>query len=293
MPIQARKTRFAPSPTGFLHRGHIWSALHVWALASLTNAKVHLRIEDHDQSRCREAHVDAIKADLEWLGFEWDTESRQSERTHIYQNALEKLSRQAHIYPCTCSRSIMTAEGIVSSTGETIYSGRCLNQPADGNKTLALRINWPSESQIAWRDLRCGDFIENPVEQCGDMLLRDSQGQWTYQFAVVVDDIDEDIDLIVRGEDLLASSARQILLGRMLGRTHVPLFFHHSLICDAHGRKLSKREQAASIHAEKMAGVAPTLLLGEVCQAGGLLTTVRHLDLTEALSLMKKRLSSD
>lgn len=290
MPCHTR-TRFAPSPTGYLHRGHVWSALQVWASALATKAKVHLRIEDHDQSRCREEHVDAIRSDLEWMGFHWDSESRQSQRSELYTEALRRLEARAEVYACACTRQQIAAQGIPSAeSGETIYSGHCRNLrlPRDNNACLRLRL--PDLARVDWRDLRLGAFRHDLALQCGDPMLKDRQGQWTYQFAVVVDDMDEGIDLVVRGEDLLYSTARQIYLAQMLGRFQPPAWMHHSLLFDASGKKLSKREKAASIRAERLQGMSVEVLLGEVCQAAGLLGSKRALPLEEALFLVGKSL---
>lgn len=287
-PIRAEKTRFAPSPTGFLHRGHVWSALQVWGVAQATGAKVHLRIEDHDQSRCREDHVDAIRADLEWLGFKWDSESRQSQRTEVYWHALEKLMEKATLYYCDCSRLQIAREGSLSplNSGEIVYSGRCRTRNLPPGPSHALRLFIASPSRIDWSDLRLGNFTHDPALQCGDPMLQDRLHQWTYQFAVTVDDYEEGIDLIVRGEDIFHSTARQIYIGRLLGRSADPLFLHHSLLTDAAGKKLSKREQAESIRSERTNGITSQQLLGEVCHVAGLTEEPHPISLTEALSLV-------
>lgn len=287
-PIRAEKTRFAPSPTGFLHRGHVWSALQVWAAARATGAKVHLRIEDHDQSRCRDAHVDAIRADLEWLGFEWDSESRQSQRNEVYQQALEILNAKAKLYYCDCSRLQIAREGSLSplNSGEIIYSGRCRVKNLPPGNSHALRLFIASPCTVEWNDLRLGTVAQDPTLQCGDPMLMDRLHQWTYQFAVAVDDYDEGIDLIVRGEDIFHSTARQLYISRLLGRTTDPLFLHHSLLTDASGKKLSKREQAASIRSERANSITAQQLLGGVCHDAGLISQPHPICLEEALQLI-------
>ena len=119
------KIRFAPSPTGYLHEGHLLSALYVWAAAKKWNLKLHLRIEDHDQSRARPAYIAGIREDLAWLGFHYDSESIQSARGPIYETALKKLEEKKLIYPCYCSRKQLLAENPQSETGEIIYQGKC------------------------------------------------------------------------------------------------------------------------------------------------------------------------
>ena len=251
------KTRFAPSPTGYLHRGHIWSALCTAAVAKAKGATVHLRLEDHDALRCTPHFADEIRRDLEWIGFEWDSESVQSQRAAVHQRHFDFLFQQGLVYGCCCTRSQIP---------NGVYAGHCrtLHLPFEGN---TVRFRLPEQSLVRWRDERCGSFEENVSASCGDFVLRDRNGMWTYQFAVVVDDLEEGIDLIVRGEDLLHSTARQLLLAATLGRSDTPTFLHHSLILDDNGLKLSKRDGAAGICAERALGVSPKRLLAEVCRS--------------------------
>jgi len=262
--------------------------LQVWAAASATGAKVHLRIEDHDQSRCREEHVDAIRADLEWLGFGWDSESRQSQRNAVYQQAIGILKERAMLYYCDCSRLQIAREGSLSSlnSGEIIYSGRCRTRNLPRGNAHALRLFIAPPSLIDWSDLRLGKFTHDPALQCGDPMLMDRLQQWTYQFAVTVDDYEEGIDLIVRGEDIFHSTARQLYISRLLGRSTDPLFLHHTLLTDASGKKLSKREQAASIRSERTNGITVQQLLGEVCHDAGLVDQPHPISLEDALKLI-------
>ena len=184
--------RFAPSPTGYLHEGHLLSALYVWAAAKKWNLKVHLRIEDHDQSRARPAYIAGIREDLAWLGFHYDSESIQSARSSVYEAALRKLEAKSLVYPCYCSRKQLQEENPKSETGEIVYQGKCFyrRETRDGVNSVPhnLRFIVPNRF-IDWHDLRLGDFHENPKMQCGDFPIRDRENQWTYQFAVCVDDI--------------------------------------------------------------------------------------------------------
>ena len=134
--------------------------------------------------------------------------------------------------------------------------------------------------------MRLGDFSENPKLQCGDFPIRDREGQWTYQFAVCVDDIEDGISHIVRGEDIRSSTARQIALMRLLGRETPPLYLHHPLIVDPAGKKLSKRERAHSIRQDRDAGISPEILLGRVCHKAGLQGTDTPLSLEKAISIV-------
>ena len=274
-------TRFAPSTTGFLHRGHVLSALYVTAIAQKFGAKIRLRIEDHDQSRARPAYIDGIREDLEWLGFSWDAESIQSENQERYIHFLKLLQEKNLVYACDCSRKFTFETNPQNSDGEIIYQGHCRNRKLPFSKENSVRFKTPDEI-IKWDDLRLGHFLENPKQQCGDFALKDRLGQWTYQFAVVADDFEEDIDLVVRGEDLRVSTARQIALSQALGRKTPPLFFHHPLISDPTGKKLSKRDHVASIRGERDAGISPETILGEICTAADILPQFQPLSFEEA-----------
>lgn len=291
----AGKIRFAPSPTGFLHEGHLLSALYVWAAAKKWNLKVHLRIEDHDQSRARKAYIDGIYEDLAWFGFRYDSESIQSNREDIYKKALENLKTQGLVYPCYCSRKQLEAENPKSETGEIVYQGKCRLLDKRGktrdksDEPHNLRFVVPNKV-IHWHDLRLGDFDENPKMQCGDFPIRDRDNQWTYQFAVCVDDIEEGITHIVRGEDIRSSTARQIALMQALDRKDMPIYLHHALIVDQNGKKLSKRELAYSLRQDREAGKTAESLLGEVCFKAKMQAENNPLSLESAISLIQSKI---
>lgn len=298
------KIRFAPSPTGYLHEGHLLSALYVWAAAAKWDLKIHLRIEDHDRSRAREEYITGIKEDLDWFGFHYDSESIQRDHEEAYQAALQKLEAAHLVYPCYCSRKQLEAENPKSETGEIIYQGKCRGQFTIQNSQYKIRTagnNIPdiaphnlrfkvTDKVIHWDDLRLGSFNENPKLQCGDFPIRDRDGQWTYQFAVCVDDINEGITHIVRGEDIRNSTARQIMLMQALGRDVPPLYLHHPLISDSSGKKLSKRELAHSLRQDRNAGATPEELLGRVCHKAGFAKDASPLPLKQALSLIQGNL---
>ena len=280
-----RKIRFAPSPTGYLHEGHLLSALYVWAAAKKWDLSIHLRIEDHDRGRARPEYIESIYDDLEWFGFRWDSQSIQSERDEFYRKALETLEKQGLVYPCYCSRKQLEEENPKSETGEIVYQGKCRTSTAPTDTPHNLRVIVP-DKVITWHDMRLGDFSENPKLQCGDFPIRDREGQWTYQFAVCVDDIEEGITYIVRGEDIRSSTARQIALMRLLGRETPPLYLHHPLIVDPAGKKLSKRERAHSIRQDRDAGISPEILLGRVCHKAGFQEADTPLSLEKAISIV-------
>ena len=291
--------RFAPSPTGFLHEGHLLSALYVWAAAKKWNLKIHLRIEDHDQGRARKEYIDSIYEDLAWLGFRYDSESIQSSHFDFFQSILEKLDEKGLVYPCTCSRKQLIAENPRSETGEVIYQGKCRTQPRPCSEPHSLRIVI-SDKVINWHDERLGDFSERPKFQCGDFPIRDRDGFWTYQFAVCIDAIAQEITHIVRGEDILPSTARQILLSEMISDAYDaskilpayrrPLYLHHPLIVDSTGKKLSKREHAHSIRQDKDQGVSPEQLLGRVLYKAKILSEDSPISLENAIALVAEKL---
>ena len=272
--------RFAPSPTGFLHEGHLLSALYVCAAAQKWDLKIHLRIEDHDQGRARKEYIDGIREDLAWFGFKFDSESIQSNHFDFFQKVLDKLSAKGLVYPCTCSRKQLQSENPVSETGEVIYQGKCRTQVLPCSEPHSLRIEIP-DKVISWHDERLGDFAENPKQQCGDFPIRDRDGFWTYQFAVCIDDLTEGITHIVRGEDIRNSTARQIALSQLIADTcqadpdlHIhtykrPIYLHHPLIVDRSGKKLSKREHAYSLRQDKEAGKTPQEILGQILYKAG------------------------
>lgn len=291
--------RFAPSPTGFLHEGHLLSALYVWAAAKKWDLKIHLRIEDHDQGRARKEYIDGIREDLAWLGFKYDSESIQSSHFDLFQKVLDKLTAKGFVYPCTCSRKQLQSENPISETGEVIYQGKCRTQTAPCSEPHSLRIVIP-DKVINWHDERLGDFSENPKKQCGDFPIRDRDGFWTYQFAVCVDDLTEGITHIVRGEDIRNSTARQIALSQLISDTCQgdlpipaytrPLYLHHPLIVDSSGKKLSKREHAYSLRQDKDAGKTAQEILGQILYKAGFLGNNTPIALDQAIAIVAESL---
>ncbi len=299
--------RFAPSPTGFLHEGHLLSALYVWAAARKWDLKIHLRIEDHDQGRARKEYIDGIREDLAWLGFKYDSESIQSSHFNFFQNVLDKLTAKGFVYPCTCSRKQLQSENPISETGEVIYQGKCSHVIARSESDKAIYCSEPHSLRIVipdkvinWHDERLGDFSENPQKQCGDFPIRDRDGFWTYQFAVCVDDLTEGITHIVRGEDIRNSTARQIALSKLISDTCQgdlpipaytrPLYLHHPLIVDSSGKKLSKREHAYSLRQDKDAGKTAQEILGQILYKAGFLGNNTPIALDQTIAIVAESL---
>jgi glutamyl-tRNA synthetase/glutamyl-Q tRNA(Asp) synthetase len=273
-------TRFAPSPTGLLHLGHAVNAVYVWGLARAFGGRVLLRLEDHDRSRCRPEYEAAILDDLDWLGLVPDeglTEAfrrgphalRQSDNPARYEAALAALEARGLVYPCDCSRKDIAREVPVAPGEEPRYPGRCRARAVNPAATSARRLRMEPGVE-RFDDLRLGPQAQDPDAQCGDLLLRDRLGQWTYQFAVVVDDVEQQVDVVIRGEDLLDSTARQIRLARLLGRAVPPRFLHHPLLRKPGGEKLSKSAGDSGLRELRAAGVSPAEVLGRAAFLVGL-----------------------
>ncbi len=262
-------TRFAPAPTGFLHLGHVASALAVFGVAEAFGGRVLLRVENHDRIRCRPEFETALLEDLEWLGFSSEFPVvRQSDRENKYEEALRRLAAAGLVYSCRCSRSTIEA-ALGPSNGELRYPGTCRNRGTGGEEEKARRILL-DPMVVAFHDLRLGRIEQSPAEQAGDTLARDRTGQWTYQFAVTVDDFDQGVDLVIRGEDLLTSTGRQIQIAQLLGRQTPPRFLHHPLIKTPEGRKLSKSSRDTGIRELRAAGWSVERVLGEAAASLGL-----------------------
>jgi glutamyl/glutaminyl-tRNA synthetase len=257
-------SRFAPAPTGYLHLGHIVNAVYVWRETRARNGRILLRIEDHDRQRSRPEFEAAILDDLAWLGFAADAPVvRQSERGAIYEEALDRLRARGLVYACACTRSDIAQEDVgrpLHSNDELRYPGTCANRGLADAPGLGLRVRLePAVERFV--DLRHGFQEQRPSEQCGDLLARDRDGNWTYQFAATVDDDEQGITLVIRGDDLLASTGRQIQLARLLGRTEPPEFLHHPLVMKSPDRKLSKSDRDTGILDLRAAGWTPARVI--------------------------------
>ena len=247
-------TRFAPAPTGYLHLGHVLNAIYVWetARASGRDARVLLRIEDHDRARSRPAFEAALLEDLAWLGFQADGGlTRQSERSFLYERALEGLRARGLTYACECSRAHI---------GSGAYPGTCRDKSLPQAAGFGIRVRLDSTTE-RFEDLRLGPQEQRPSEQCGDVLVRDRDGNWTYQFAAVVDDWLQGVNLVIRGEDLLDSTGRQIQLARLLGRAQPPAFLHHELLMKTATQKLSKSDGDTGVRDLRAKGWRPEAVI--------------------------------
>jgi len=278
-PLRASLTRFAPAPTGWLHLGHVLNALYVWNTARTIGCRVMLRIEDHDRERCRREYERGILDDLDWLGLvpdEYPTrmfsagacEGRQSDREGIYRAAFDRVLGQHLVYACECTRRTLAGAAAAGGGAETRYPGTCRDRNLPLREGVGWRVKLPGGAET-FEDGLLGTQVQSPAEQCGDLLIRDRLGNWTYQFAVAVDDWHQGVDLVIRGADLLASTGRQIQLARLLGRQVPPLFMHHPLVMKAPGQKLSKSDGDTAIRELRAAGWTPDRIFAEVARLLG------------------------
>lgn len=252
--------RFAPSPSGRIHLGNILCCLLAWLSVRRRGGRVVLRVEDLDTARCPRRYAGQMEDDLRWLGLNWDegpgggpdAPYYQSERTALYRAALERLEDMGLVYPCFCTRAELHAAGAPHrEDGQVVYAGTCRRLTAAEAaerarvRAPAMRLRVPEE-EVSFTDGHMGVYRENLARDCGDFLLRRSDGMFAYQLAVVVDDAAMGITEVVRGADLLSSSPRQLLLYRLLGLP-APEFIHLPLLLAPDGRRLSKRDADAGL----------------------------------------------
>jgi len=284
--MRAIISRYAPAPTGYLHLGHVLNAIYVWGATNVLAEKgtpltaerrILLRIEDHDVQRSRKIYEDAILEDLAWLGFTADSPPiRQSSRPHAYQRALENLRAKGLVYACSCSRR---------EVRELRYAGTCRDRGLADAPGMSLRVRLdPTIERFV--DLRCGPQEQRPAEQCGDLLVRDREGNWTYQFAAAVDDFDHGVTHVIRGEDLLESTGRQIALARLLGRTEPARFLHHGLLMKSATQKISKSDGDTGVRELRARGWTPENVIGLAAAQAGLIPFPRAIRSAEVSSIM-------
>jgi len=249
--------RFAPSPSGRMHLGNVFSAMLAWLSAKSKDGQIVLRVEDLDPARSKPAFVEAILDDLHWLGLDWDERAEdQSCRGAAYEAALEQLGRMDLLYPCYCSRdqlhaatALHAASAPHASDGRIIYAGTCRRLTAEQRAlkppTRCLRVKVPDET-VAFMDGLQGHQSLNLQAEWGDFIVRRADGVAAYQLAVVVDDAACGVTEVVRGRDLLSSTPVQLWLYRALGLTP-PVFIHVPMLLSTDGRRLSKRDKAMDL----------------------------------------------
>ncbi|MDB5765211.1 MAG: glutamyl-Q-tRNA synthetase [Collimonas fungivorans] len=242
--------RFAPSPTGPLHAGSLVAAMASYLDAKANRGRWLLRMEDVDEARTASGAAESILADLDLLGMHWDGEVVfQSRRTALYEAAFDRLGRLA--YPCGCTRrEIVDSRICVAADGAAVYPGTCRTGLPVGKPARAYRLRVPDpghvDELIIFDDRWLGRVQQHLAIEVGDFVLKRADGFWAYQLAVVVDDADQGVTHVVRGADLLDSTARQIYLQRQL-KLATPQYLHVPVITNADGEKLSKQNGAQAI----------------------------------------------
>lgn len=273
-------TRFAPSPTGYLHLGHVLAARYAHDAARESGGDFLVRLEDIDPVRCRPEFADAILEDLRWLGLNWDGPVRvQSQHMDDYQRALDHLRQQDLLYPCFCTRKDIKDEIARSADAPhgpdgPLYGGRCRSlskqerqQRINDGHPFALRLDMMRAcnmvcTPLRWHDRRAG-WTEATPQLFGDVVLARKDCPTSYHLAVTVDDALQGVTLVTRGEDLFAASHLHCLLQHLLGLPQ-PDYAHHPLICGPDGKRLAKRDHAQTIRSLREAGQTPQQVLNSL-----------------------------
>ena len=268
--------RFAPTPSGRMHLGNVFSGLMAWLSARSALGAMLLRIEDLDTLRCSKENADLVRRDLEWLGLDWDFEQPpQSTRSEYYDSILSRLGEAGEVYPCWCTRGDLknAPNAPHASDGHPIYPGTCrgLSEEERRERTRAKAPLWRlrvPEETVRFVDGIYGPYEEDLAKECGDFILRRADGVYAYQLAVTADDIDAGVTQVVRGRDLLSSTPRQLYIYRLLG-AEPPKYFHVPLLTAPDGRRLSKRDRDLDLGVlrEKYAAAE---LIGMLAHAAGL-----------------------
>lgn len=266
--------RFAPSPSGKMHLGNLFSFLLAWCALRSVDGEMVLRMEDLDPQRTSAEYAALIRRDLRRFGLDWDREVPcQSTRTAAYDAAFEALEARGLIYPCYCSRSeVHAASAPHLGQSEFVYAGTCRDlspeQRAAKQRPPAWRLRVPAEEWTVHDGLQ-GDYTELLSRDCGDFVVRRADGVYAYQLAVVVDDADNGVTQVVRGRDLLASAPRQKYLFSLLGKP-APEYCHVPLLLAPDGRRLSKRDGDLDLEA-LLGRFTPEEIIGALAFAAGLI----------------------
>lgn len=267
--------RFAPSPTGRMHAGNIFASLMAWLVAKSQGGRMVLRIEDLDRQRSKPQFIDGVQRDLEMLGLTWDAGPFfQHDRDEAYQAAFDKLEAQGLVYPCFCTRADLHAASAPHRGEKLVYPGTCraLSEAERARRaaerTPALRLSVPART-FALNDQVQGPYQQDLAQDCGDFLIRRSDGAFAYQLAVVVDDAAQGITSVVRGVDLLCSTPQQLYLQELLGFEH-PAYAHVPLLVAERDRRLSKRDRDASLEELLARFGTPAAIIGHIAWLTGL-----------------------
>jgi glutamyl-tRNA synthetase len=254
-----------------MHLGNARSALLGWLQARALGGEFHLRIEDLDKDRCRPQHVDALLKDLEWLGLDWDGPVlKQSERADLYREALGVLQAKGRTFFCTCSRADLARAASAPHEGEEgpLYPGTCRSGVTKPGHPASVRFR-PRGGPTSFVDLVHGPYTQDVEKAVGDLVVRRADGVASYQLAVVVDDAATKMTHVLRGDDLLSSTPRQLQLYEALDHAP-PRFAHVPLLLDEHGKRMAKRDGASTVAYFRERGDDPRVLLGRLAQWSGL-----------------------
>lgn len=285
--------RLAPSPTGQIHLGIARTSLAAWLDARAHHGRLLMRIEDIDQGRTVPGSADSILADLEWMGLTWDGPVvTQSERFHRYTEALASLQAMGRSFACTCSRreiALASSAPHGPSDEGPRYPGTCRAgaQPKPGRRP-SMRLRTEPGDHIAHTDRAVGVLDQDVDAEVGDFVLLRADGMWAYQMAVTVDDLEQGVTCVVRGDDLARSTPRQLLLRRLLAPSAPPLdSLHVPLMLGPDGQRLAKRSGSTTVAEHRAAGASPERIIGELAASLGLVpegTQARPEELIEAWS---------
>jgi glutamyl-tRNA synthetase len=262
-------TRFPPSPTGYLHVGGARTALFNWLYARRLKGKFILRIEDTDTERSTQASVDAIFEALEWLGLDWDEGPYyQTRRFEIYREHVRKLLDSGHAYHCTCTPEEVERmrQAAMASGGKPKYDGTCRDKNLPPGRGAVVRFKAPLTGTTVLEDVVKGDIVFKN-EELDDFVISRGDGSPTYNFAVVVDDITMGVNTIIRGDDHVMNTPKQIQLYRAFGAA-LPLFGHVPMVLGKDRTRLSKRHGATSVTAYRDMGYLPEALINYLVRLG-------------------------
>ena len=268
-----RKTpvgRFAPTPSGRMHLGNVFSFLIAWLSVKSRDGVMVLRMEDLDTQRTSAEFAEILRDDLSWLGLTWDLEtSPQSQRSQVYDRYFEKLLNKNLLYPCFCTRSqLHNINAPHFSDGTYVYPGTCRQFAEQPNKPHSWRVIVP-DRLWTFSDHLQGAYQQNLATDCGDFVVRRADGVYVYQLAVTVDDGESGVTEVVRGVDLLSSAPRQMYLQELFGFPH-PDYGHVPLLLAPDGRRLSKRDRDLDL-GELRKRLTAEQLIGSLAHTAGLL----------------------
>ena len=281
--------RYAPSPSGRMHLGNIFSFLISYLYVKQHQGAMVLRIEDLDPDRTKQVYIDQIVRDLEWFGFDWVGEIvYQSSRTEAYQYAFNELRASGLVYPCFCTRADLHSAQAPHSGEEYLYRGTCkflskeeVSQKASSG-AYSFRLVVPDET-LELNDIFQGPCKQNLMHECGDFIIRRKDGVFAYQLAVVLDDSYQGVTTVIRGVDLLPSSPRQRYLQDLLDLPSVT-YGHLPLLVDEKGRRLSKRNKDISLSVLEEQGYTPDEILGALSFKAGIIPVYEPLSLTQLVA---------